>query len=336
MAGLSARQKAAVVVRVLLQDERDLSLEALPAEVQAALVRELAGMGMIDRATRDRVVAEFCDTLEQVGVTFPDGLNDALALLGGRISADCADRLRRVAALSGDGDPWERLLSLPIEPLVDLANSEAVEVAAVLFSRLSPVRAAEILALLAPARARRIAHAMSLTAGIEAVPLRRIGLALMQAVEAMPRPALTGAPAEKVGAILNLASPAMREEVLTGLEAEDSDFAANVRRNIFIWAHIPARLAPRDVPRVLREVDQAVLLKALAGARAPADAAVVEFILGSVPTRMADMLRDEIETLEAVPMAEAESGMAATVAAIRALADGGDITLIVPEEVGPD
>lgn len=332
IAGLSARQKAAVVVRVLLQDERDLSLEALPNDVQAALVRELAGMGMIDRTTRDRVVAEFCDTLEQVGVTFPEGLNDALALLGGRISPDCADRLRRVAALSGDGDPWDRLLSLPAGPLADLATTEAIEVAAVLFSRLPPARAAEVLALLPPARARRIAHAMSLTGGVEAGPLRRIGLALVQAVEAMPRPALSGAPAEKVGAILNLATPAMREEVLTGLDADDRAFAAHVRRNIFTWANIPARVAARDIPRVLRQVDQAALVKALAGATSPEDAAVAGFILSSVPARMADALRDEIEGLGTVPAALAEAGMTATVAAIRELEAAGDITLIVPED----
>lgn len=334
IAGLNARQKAAVVVRVLLQDERDLSLEALSGDVQAALVRELAGMGMIDRVTRDRVVAEFCDTLEQVGVTFPEGLNDALALLGGRISSDCADRLRRMAALSGDGDPWERLLTLPTGALVDLATTEAVEVVAVLFSRLPPARAAEVLALLPPARARRIAHAMSLTGGVEAGPLRRIGLALVQAVEAMPRPALSGAPAEKVGAILNLASPAIREEVLTGLDAEDSDFAAHVRRNIFTWADIPARIEARDIPRVLRQVDQAALVKALAGATAPQDAAVVDYILASVPTRMADALRDEVEMLGTVSTALAEAGMAATVAAIRELEAAGDITLIVAEGDG--
>lgn len=336
IAGLSARQKAAIVVRVLLQDERELSLEALPGEVQAALVREFAGMGMIDRATRDDVVAEFCDTLEQVGVTFPEGLGNALALLGGRISSDCADRLRRVAALSGDGDPWDRLLALPVAPLADLAASEATEVTAVLFSRLPPARAAEVLAVLPAARARRIAHAMSLTGGVEAGALRRIGLALVQAVEAMPNPALGGAPAEKVGAILNHASPALREEMLNGLDSDDRAFAADVRRNIFTWANIPARVEARDVPRILRRVDQAALVKALAGAVAPEDAAVAAFILASVPSRMADALRDEIEALGTVPAAQAEAGMADTVASIREMEAAGDIVLVVPEETGAE
>ena len=330
MAGFSPRQKAAVVVRVLLEDERDLSLEALPNDVQAALVRELAGMGMIDRATRDGIVAEFCDTLEQVGVTFPVGLDDALTLLGGRISPDCADRLRRVAALSGDSDPWDRLLVLPVSVLRALALSEAVEMSAVLFSRLPPDRAAEVFGKLPVARARRIAHAMSLTDGIEKGPLRRIGLALMQAVDAMPQPALDGASTERVGEILNHANAATRADVLDGLDQDDRDFADNVRRNIFTWANIPTRIEARDIPRILRQVDQASLVKAMAGASGP-DAASVEFIFSALSTRMVDALKDEIDNLGTITDSLREAAMASVVATIRQMQADGDLTLITPE-----
>lgn len=330
VARLSPRQKAAVVVRVLLQDERDLSLEALSGDQQAALVRELSGMDMIDRATRDAVVAEFCDTLESVGVTFPEGLNDALALLGGRISPDCADRLRRMAALSGDADPWDTLLALPVPALVALAGSEATEMSAVLFSRLPPARAAEVFGRLPAMRARRIAQAMSLTAGIEAVPLRRIGLALMQAVEALPRPVLDGPPAERVGAILNHTNAAMRDGVLDALDEADRDFADGVRRSIFTWANIPARIEARDVPRVLRQVDQASLVKALAGATG-ADAATVDFLYSALPSRMVDALKDEVETIGTIAPALAEAAMAAVVATIREMAAEGEVTFIDPE-----
>lgn len=333
VAGLSPRQKAAVVVRVLLQDERDLSLEALPADQQAALVRALAEMDMIDQATRDAVVSEFCDTLEQVGVTFPVGLNDALALLGGRISPDCADRLRRIAALSGDSDPWERLLSLPAATLTDLARTEAVEMTAVLFSRLPPARAAEVFGKLPAQNARRIARTMSLTAGIEKDPLRRIGLALMQAVDAMPQPVLTGMPEERVGEILNHTNAAMRDDVLDGLDQDDQDFAAGVRRNIFTWANIPARIEPRDIPRILKQVDQASLVKALAAARGP-DAKTVEFIYAALSTRMVDALKDEIEMLGTVPQSVGEVARASVVAAIRQMQAEGDLTLIMNEVGG--
>lgn len=328
---LTARQKAAIIVRVLLEDEHDLSLQVLPAREQAMLVRELAGMGMVDRQTRDRVVAEFCDTLEEVGVTFPDGLSDALALLGGRISEDCADRLQRLAALSDDADPWDRLAALPTEQLADLAMGESVGVSAVLFSRLPTTRAAEVFGKLPAARARQIAHAMSLSAGIEAGPLRRIGLALLQAVDALPRPALTGAPSEKVGEILNQTSAAMREDVLDGLEQEDSEFAGEVRRKIFTWANIPSRIEARDIPRILRVVDQPSLMRALAGATG-ADAAVSEFILSSVSERMATGFRDEMEAIGKVSAAEVETAMAAVTGTIREMMDTGELTLIAPTD----
>lgn len=333
---LTARQKAAVIVRLLLQEDGgDLSLEALPVSAQDALTRELAGMGMIDRATRDAVVSEFCDTLEQVGVTFPEGLDRALDLLGGRISPDCADRLRRMAALSGDGDPWDRLVALPVGQVVALAGAEAVEMSAVLFARLPPAKAAEAFGRLPPDRARRIAYAMSMTAGIEAAALTRIGLALMQAADALPRPALSGGPVEKVGAILNHAPAATRDGVLEGLDEDDRDFAQDVRRAIFTWANIPQRIEARDVPRVLKAVDQASLVRALAASTGALEG-VARFVMASISQRMGEALRDEIEGLGRLNARDAEAAMAAVIATIREMEAAGDLVLIPPGEEGEE
>ena len=49
--GLSPRQKAAVVVRMMLADGAELELAQLPAEIQALLAQEMAGMVLVDRAT---------------------------------------------------------------------------------------------------------------------------------------------------------------------------------------------------------------------------------------------------------------------------------------------
>ncbi|MRX49074.1 flagellar motor switch protein FliG [Paracoccus sp. S-4012] len=329
-ADLTSRQKAAVIVRLLLAEGEDISLEALPVELQGALADEMSGMGLIDRTTRDSVIAEFCDRLDAVGLTFPQGLDGTLDLLGARISRDASDRLRRLAALSGRGDPWERIATLPVATLVHLAETEAQEIAAVMFARLPVTKAAESFGRLDPGRARRIAYAMSLTGGIEAPALRRIGQALVHAAEALPQPVLDGGPVEKVGAILNFSPAATRDTVLDGLDEDDHDFARSVRKAIFTWANIPLRIDPRDVPRITRAVDQPVLVRALAGARG-ADEPTVGFLLGALGSRMADSLREEMETAGKVSAADAEAAMSEVVAAIRAMEAAGDLFLIAGE-----
>lgn len=327
---LTPRQKAAVIVRLLLADGEHLSLERLPPAAQAALAHEMALMGMVDRLTRDRVVEEFCESLEQVGLTFPGSLDGTLDILGSTISRDITDRLRRKAAIAGHSDPWERISAMPARQLAELALAEATEVAAVMFSKLPVPKAAEAFGIMPPERARQIAYAMSMTGGIELSALRRIGMALLQAAEALTVPALDGGPVEKVGAILNFTPSGTRDEVLTGLDQDDADFASEVRKAIFTWANIPKRIDPRDIPRIAREVDQAALVRAIAGAR-DANLATAEFILASMSSRMADALREEVGGLARVTEKEAEDAMTEVVTTIRRMEEAGDLFLIAGE-----
>ncbi len=327
---LTARQKAAVIVRLLLAEGDDIDLARLPPGLQTDLAQEMALMGIIDRDTRNAIVAEFCDRLESVGLSFPGDIDGTLDLLDGHLSPDTTDRLRRMAALNGDGDPWDRIAVMAPTLLAELARTEAVEIAAVMFSKLPVPRAAEVFGLLDPQLARQIAYAMSLTGGIEAAALQRIGKALIQAADAVPQPPLQGKAGEKVGAILNFSPSTMRDSVLAGLDDDDAGFAGEVRKTIFTWAHVPHRVDPRDIPRLTREVDNAVLLKALAGARGDARE-TVDFILGGISSRLAESMREEMEALGKISIRDAEAAMDEVVATIRRMEAAGDLFLISPE-----
>lgn len=327
---LNPRQKAAVIVRVMLSEGLELPLGLLPPEAQAGLAQEMALMGIVDRDTRDVVISEFCDSLESVGLIFPDNMGGTLDIIGDLLSQDITDRLRRMAVQAGSADPWDRICALPPAQISDLAKHESIEIAAVLFSKLPVQKAADSFGLMPPERARQIAYAMSMTGGIEAGALRRIGMALIQAAESMARPALDGGPVEKVGAILNFTPANTRDTVLTGLEEDDRDFADEVRKAIFTWANIPLRIDPRDLPRITREVEQITLVQALAGSTGPL-AKTAEFILGNLSTRMADSLRDEADSLGKVRAEDAETAMAEIVATIRSMEQAGDLFLIAAE-----
>ncbi|PZO67147.1 MAG: flagellar motor switch protein FliG [Paracoccus denitrificans] len=329
--GLTRRQKAAVIVRLMLADGADLPIRTLTPEAQARLAQDMATMELIDRDTRDNVVAEFCDMLEAVGVSFPGTIDGALNILDGHLSAETSNRLRQMAVMSGAADPWDRLAALPADDLADLARGEAVEVAAVMMSRLTVTQAADVFALLDPQLARQVAYAMSLTGGIEADALHRIGMALMRAADALPRPALEGGAPEKVGAILNISPSVTRDTVLTGLDEDDANFAARVRKAIFTFAAIPARIEGRDIPRILRGIDQAVIVRAMAGARGD-DSQAVEFILGNLSTRLSDSLREEIAGAGRVTPKDAEEAMAAIVTEIRRMESDGELFLLVIDD----
>ena len=330
---LTAREKAAIIVRLLLAEGTKLPINTLPDHMQSALAEQMSLMRLVDRSTLGRVVAEFLEQLEQVGLSFPGGIEGALAIMDGHISTTAASRLRRLAGASSKVDPWDRLMALPLDDLLPILEMEGTEVAAVMLSKLPVPKAAELLGRMPGDRARRVAYAVSMTGNVDPETVRRIGQALAAQVDSVPPKAFDTGPVERVGAILNVAGALTRDDVLIGLDEADKGFADLVRKAIFTFVHIPTRLNPRDVPKLVRAVDAPVLVTALTAAQAsPALEAAVEHILANMSQRMAQSLREEIASRGKVKDKEGDEAMGQVVVAIRTLEAAGDLVLTTPED----
>ena len=329
---LTRREKAAVIVRLLVAEGEPIDLSRLPEDHQTALTETIGALKVVDRSTLLAVVREFHDELQSVGLAFPGELDRALDLLDGKISPTAADRLRRKADRAVGSDPWERLAGIPSDHLLKILGEESIEVCAVLISKLPVGRGAELLARLPGERARRVAHSVSLTESIDPETVRRIGSALVLQLTNLPQRAFRGDSASRVGALLNHASAATRESLLDGLQAEDAEFAEQVRKAIFTFVHIPERISPRDVPLVTRAVEQGDLVTALAGCNSPETVAVRDFILSNISQRLAETLREDIAAMGKVRDRKAEEAMTGVITAIRALEEEGTLTLILPDE----
>lgn len=329
---LSRRAKAAIIVQFILKEGADVPLTSLPEDLQAQLTHLLGEMRYIDRDTMQTVLQEFMEELESVGLSFPGDIAGALSALDGKISPQTAMRLRKEAGVRQIGDPWARISGLPRERLLTLLTSESVQVAAVVISKLDVTKAADLLSHLPGDRARRITYAMSMTDAVTPDAVDRIGLSLAVQLDTEPPRAFRNAPSERVGAILNFSRASKREELLNALDETDSAFAQKVRRSIFTFNHIPDRLAPIDVPKLTRDLDQATLATVIAGAVAEMDLRAVEFLLENLSKRMAEALREAAGELGKVPPKEAEAAMSAVVRAIRDLADAGEITLLAKQD----
>ncbi|MDK3074144.1 FliG C-terminal domain-containing protein [Sedimentitalea sp. JM2-8] len=329
---LNNRAKAAIVVRLLLNEGADLPLEELPDHLQARLIQQMGSMGLVDRHTLSAVIEEFAGELDGIGLAFPKGLAETLAQMDGKISPQTAARLRKEAGVRQAGDPWVRLRALPVADLATMAQAESIEVAAVLLSKLDTAKAAALLGKLPGQLARRITYAVSQTGQVTPEAVDRIGLSLASQMDQKPLLAFDDDPGARVGAILNQSAAATRNDMLTGLDEADASFATSVRRSIFTFAHIPARVAPRDVPRVLRAVDPAAVITALAAATDDDTAPAAEFLLSNMSGRMADNLREEIADKGAVRPCDGEAAMAEVIAAIRGLEQAGEIELVTPDD----
>ena len=181
---LSRSAKAAIVVRLLVNEGADIPLEELPEELQAKLTHQMGSMRTVDRGTLSSVVEEFTQQVESIGLSFKGGIAGALEALDGKISKQTADRLRKEAGVRKYGDPWARLRELGVEKLLPVLETESTEVAAVLLSKLDVKRAAELLGRLPGPEARRITYAVSQTSAVTPEAVDRIGLSLAAQLDA--------------------------------------------------------------------------------------------------------------------------------------------------------
>ena len=329
---LSRSAKAAIIVRLLLNEGADIPLEDLPEDLQAQLTKSMGQMRLVDRDTMHSVAEEFAEQIERVGLSFSGGMAGALDALDGKISLQTAARLRKEAGVREAGDPWTRIRTMPTEALLGVLEEESVEVAAVMLSKLEVPMAAELLGKLPGPRARQITYAVSMTGAVTPDAVDRIGLSLASQLDNRPVYAFDEDPIDRVGAILNSTASVTRDDMLAGLDESDEGFAKAVRKAIFTFAHIPVRITPRDVPRILRDIDQAELLTALAGAPAMDMEASATFLLENMSGRLADQLREEMTEIDTPKEAETDAAMASVVATIREMEAAGDLMFIVPAD----
>lgn len=326
---LSQPDKAAVIVQLMLKAGVSIPLDTMPERVQSKLIETLGALGPVDPDTVNAVADEFADALTRGGLGGA-GLAGALDLVEGSVSPGLLQRMRAQSGAAPSGNAWAQLVEREAADLVPIFERESVEVAAVVLSKLPVGKAAAVLGLLPGPHARRITYAVSQIGVVRPEAVDRIGAALARDLDAAQQAGEAENPVERVGAILNSSRAATRNDVLAGLEETDAAFAEEVRRAIFTFANIPGRIDARDVPKIIRQVDQDVLVKSLAAAREDLEESV-EFILGAMSKRMAEALRGEIEELGEIDPVEGEDAMGAVVASIRALEEQGEIYLIAED-----
>ena len=329
---LTRQQKAAIIVRLLKTGGGELSLTDFPEEMQQELTMQMGAMRSVTHETVAAVVDEFISEIDSIGLSFSGGLEGALKTLDGTIDPQTAERLRREGGVRVTGDPWEQIMGLEVDRILPVLQEESIEVAAITLSKLSVSKAAELLGLLPGERARRITFAVSRTSDVTPDAVQRIGRSLATQLDDIQAAAFDDGPIERIGAILNFSPASTRDDVLAGLEEDDKTFADQVRKAIFTFANIPARIDPRDISKITRTVDQAVLVTALTAAAASGMEEPVEFILNNISKRMAEGMREEMGELGKVKESDGEDAMSAVVAGIRELEASGEVFFIAADE----
>lgn len=329
---LGPARKAAVIIRLLKGADAPLPLDRLPPRTAARLLHEMTAIGRLDARATLAVIDEFLNHLARPDLVFPATIEDALAQFGDDLAPEVTAQLGH-RPVDETAAAWDEIAAADAACLAEILSDQGLQVRALVLSRLDPVQAAALLAQMPPEDADALVMAAATMGPVSQQVLDATGRALAETLRARRQTgALPGQPVTRVAEILNFAPGTQRDALLERIEKTDADMAGRLRRAMFTFADIPARLQPADVPKVVREADNADLVTALAGASGGDDRAAADYLLGNISKRLAEQIREEMAEHPAIDPRDADAAMTAIIAVIRRLERAGEITLVMAED----
>lgn len=304
-------------------------LKILPDDKVAAIARAARDPRAADEATGDLAIERFLRTMD--GYHNDRGVRPRAFehLLVAAIGKDAAGR-----AL--DGAP--SIEEVAVKPIADadaadvalLLESEGPEVIALVLSVLNPDKAKRILKELPLTLQAPTLHRLANFEAVEPGYVQEVISGLAQQVrELVSGPRRRPMSGERTAVdILRRFKAAERAEIMEELAQQDAELMGRIKSKLFAFDDI-TRLPRKAIQRVLQSADSRALGLALKGA----PPSVAEVIMTNMSQRAAAALREEIEMLGRVKLAQVESAQAEIVAIIMGLAEEGLIDIDLDDEL---
>jgi len=304
------REAAAEITQKMSQDELETigfeiaRLEQVPIEVARAVVEEWEQMG------------KAAVSIAQGGVEY------ARVVLEEAVGAQkAAAILKRIESQLRDSIGFQNLRNADPRQVSTLLRNEHPQTIALLLAHLDPAQSAAVLRELPPTLGGDVLYRL---ASIEKV-LPEVMQVLERSYGSESKLALSsdmsvaGGPAS-VAEVLNHITGTLEKELLDTLAQRDQDLCEKIKDLMFVFEDI-LRLDDRALQRILREIQA----KELALALKAASDALRERVLGSLSTRAADALKEEMEFLGPVRLRDVEAAQGNVVKVVRMLEEAGEI-----------
>ncbi len=322
--GLTGLRKAAVLMISLDMDSSSKIMGALSTDEIERLSMEIARIEEeISPDVRDAVVREFYQThlaskyLEQGGIEY------ARQLLEKSLSPDEAAKILSTLENTIQQAPFHFLKQADSEHLLMYIQDEHPQTISLIMAHLSPKQAAEILGGLTPKKqlevVKRIARMEQTTP--EAIRLVEQGLESRLA-SIVTQDLESAGGVQSVAEMLNLCDRTTEKGILENLEEADPDMVEQIRKLMFVFEDI-ILVNDKGIQSMLREVENDELAIALK----TASEAMQEKIFKNMSTRAAEMIKENMEFMGPVRLADVEQAQQRIVDIVRRLEETGEVII---------
>ncbi len=320
---LSGVEKAAILLIALGPEKSAIIFKHLKEDEIEQLTLEIANTRSISSQVKEGVVDEFYEICLAQQYISEGGIGYATDLLEKALGAEKArDVIGRLTA-SLQVRPFEFIRKTDATQLLNFIQDEHPQTIALILAYLPSSQAAAIVSSLAQDKqadvAKRIAQmdrtSPDVIKEVEKVLERKLASLVNQDYT------IVGG-VDAIVEILNTVDRGTEKNIMETLDIEEPELADEIRHKMFVFEDILS-LDNRSIQRVLREVDNNELAISLKGANED----VQNVIFENLSSRLASMIKEDMEFMGPVRMKDVEDAQQRIVNIIRKLEESGDIVI---------
>jgi flagellar motor switch protein FliG len=326
-ADLTWPERATIVLIALGPETASEFLKNLGEDNIRRFARAVSHMRKIPHKTVEAVLKEFMETLgDEMSVR--GGMDEAKRFLGQVMDGDSINRIMEDLDGRGGRSVWRKLADASDSSLANWLQMEHPQFASVVLTKLRSDQAARVLEKFDRAFAQDVVMRMARVASVDPTVMEQIREVVERDfVSLMEKTQGARKPAELIAGLMNHISSDIRDSMLEHLGQEAPRLAQEVQRVMFTFSDIASRVGARDIAKVVKSVEETILLTALRSAKERQDPAF-DFILGNIAKLLAERYAEDIEAMPEVRKKDGEAAQAKVVAMIQVLVKRGEIKLI--------
>ncbi|MDX8395668.1 MAG: flagellar motor switch protein FliG [Mariprofundaceae bacterium] len=326
---LSGEDKAALLLFALGPEASAPLIRDLDDNTLTRLGRRMSELGKIEVETLNKVLDEYVSIHESDDPMLHSGLSDVEGMLHHAIEPDRAiqilDDLDKPKVLT----IWEKLSRIAPEMIRNFIGTEHPQTIALILGNIDSSIASQVIALLPEDIQMSVVMRMS---KIESVPqdlVKDIEETLeKQLSEISGSSGMSFDGMVNVVEILKTLDKSVSKPLLERLQDKDEELFAQVDKLLLVFEDLLG-LSDRDIQSVLKHISSDDLVKALKGA--PEELA--ENFFGNMSQRAAEIMREDMQVMGPLKLADVEEAQQSILRVIRKLDDDGAISLTASDDM---
>ena len=320
---LDGLQKAAVPLITLGPEKAANIFKHLKEEEIEQLTLEIANTRSVSPSQKEEVLNEFYEVCLAQQYIAEGGIGYAKDLLQKALGEEKAKDVLGKLTASLQVRPFESIRKTDASQILNFIQDEHPQTIALILSYLSPSQAAGIVGSLPPDKQTDVAKRIATMDRTSPDVIKEVEDILEQKLASLVSQDYTiVGGVDSVVAILNTVDRGTEKHIMENLEIEEPELADEIRKKMFVFEDI-LMLDDRSIQRVLRDVENNELAVALKNANED----VRNAIFSNLSTRLADMIREDMEYMGPVRVKDVEEAQQKIVNIIRKLEDSAEIVI---------